>query len=42
MIHLRQDFTSQWRTIMPLAHIALRRGKPVAYRQAILDGVYAA
>ena len=27
---------------MPLAHIALRRGKPVAYRQAILDGVYAA
>ena len=27
---------------MPLTHIALRRGKPAAYRQAILDGVYAA
>ena len=27
---------------MPLTHIALRRGKPAAYRKAILDGVYAA
>ena len=27
---------------MPFTHIALRRGKPAAYRQAILDGVYAA
>ena len=27
---------------MPLTHIALRRGKPAAYRRAILDGVYAA
>ena len=27
---------------MPLTHIALRRGKPAAYRQAILDGIYAA
>jgi 4-oxalocrotonate tautomerase len=28
--------------IMPLSRISLRRGKPPAYRQAILDGVYAA
>jgi len=27
---------------MPLAHISLRTGKPEAYRQAIIDGVYAA
>ena len=27
---------------MPLTRIALRRGKPAAYRKAILDGVYAA
>lgn len=27
---------------MPLTHIALRRGKPAAYRRAILDGIYAA
>ena len=27
---------------MPLTHIALRRGKPAAYRQAILEGLYAA
>jgi 4-oxalocrotonate tautomerase len=27
---------------MPLTRISLRRGKPPAYRQAILDGVYAA
>ena len=27
---------------MPLAHIALRSGKPEAYRQAICDGVYRA
>ena len=27
---------------MPLARIALRRGKPAAYRMAILEGVYAA
>lgn len=27
---------------MPLSRISLRRGKPSAYRQAILDGVYAA
>jgi 4-oxalocrotonate tautomerase len=27
---------------MPLSRISLRRGKPPAYRQAILDGVYAA
>ena len=27
---------------MPLTHIALRRGKPAAYRKAILDGIYAA
>lgn len=25
---------------MPLVHISLRTGKPAAYRQAILDGVY--
>ena len=25
---------------MPLAHISLRSGKPDAYRQAIIDGVY--
>lgn len=27
---------------MPLVHIAMRAGKPVSYRQAILDGVYRA
>ena len=27
---------------MPLTRIALRRGKPPQYRQAIMDGVYAA
>ncbi len=27
---------------MPLAHVSLRRGKPPAYRQAILDGIYLA
>jgi 4-oxalocrotonate tautomerase len=27
---------------MPLTRISLRRGKPPGYRQAILDGVYAA
>jgi 4-oxalocrotonate tautomerase len=29
-------------TIMPLAHIAMREGKPAAYRQAVLDGIYLA
>jgi phenylpyruvate tautomerase PptA (4-oxalocrotonate tautomerase family) len=27
---------------MPLARISLRRGKPAAYRRAIMDGIYAA
>ena len=27
---------------MPLVHIALRAGKPEAYRQALFDGVYRA
>jgi len=27
---------------MPLTRISLRRGKPAAYRRAIMDGVYAA
>ena len=27
---------------MPLTRVSLRRGKPIAYRQAILDGLYAA
>ena len=27
---------------MPLTRIALRRGKPPQYRQAIMDGIYAA
>ena len=27
---------------MPLIHISLRHGKPAAYRQAILDGLYQA
>jgi 4-oxalocrotonate tautomerase len=27
---------------MPLIHISLRQGKPAAYRQAILDGLYQA
>ncbi|MGZ3240959.1 MAG: tautomerase family protein [Burkholderiaceae bacterium] len=27
---------------MPLTHISLRRGKPAAYRKAILDGLYLA
>jgi 4-oxalocrotonate tautomerase len=28
--------------VMPLTRVSLRRGKPIAYRQAILDGVYRA
>jgi 4-oxalocrotonate tautomerase len=28
--------------MMPLARISLRRGKPAAYRSAILDGIYQA
>ena len=27
---------------MPLVRVSLRRGKPVAYRKAILDGIYQA
>jgi phenylpyruvate tautomerase PptA (4-oxalocrotonate tautomerase family) len=27
---------------MPLTHVSLRRGKPAAYRKAILDGLYLA
>lgn len=27
---------------MPLVHISMRAGKPVAYRQAIFDGIYRA
>jgi 4-oxalocrotonate tautomerase len=27
---------------MPLIHVSLRQGKPAAYRQAILDGLYEA
>jgi 4-oxalocrotonate tautomerase len=27
---------------MPLVHVSLRRGKPAAYREAILDGIYRA
>ena len=27
---------------MPLVHVSLRRGKPAAYRRAILDGIYRA
>ena len=27
---------------MPLVHVSLRRGKPAAHRQAILDGIYRA
>jgi phenylpyruvate tautomerase PptA (4-oxalocrotonate tautomerase family) len=27
---------------MPLVRVSLRRGKPAAYRQAILDGIYRA
>src|SRR5689334_13024077 len=30
------------RSIMPLARISLRRGKPAAHRKAILDGIYRA
>jgi 4-oxalocrotonate tautomerase len=30
------------RIVMPLIHINLRAGKPEAYRQAILDGLYRA
>jgi 4-oxalocrotonate tautomerase len=29
-------------TSMPLSRVSLRRGKPAAYRQAILDGIYRA
>src|SRR5689334_12552117 len=32
----------KWRTPMPLTRISLRRGKPAAYRKAILDSVYLA
>ena len=32
----------KWRIIMPLTRISLRRGKPAAYRKAILDGIYLA
>jgi 4-oxalocrotonate tautomerase len=35
------DHTSQERT-MPLSRVSLRRGKPVDYRKAILDGLYQA
>jgi len=28
--------------LMPLVHVSLRRGKPAAHRQAILDGIYRA
>ena len=27
---------------MPLTHVSLRKGKPAAYRKAILDGLYSA
>ncbi len=27
---------------MPLVRVSLRRGKPAAYRNAILDGIYRA
>ena len=27
---------------MPLVHVSLRRGKPAAHRQAVLDGIYRA
>jgi 4-oxalocrotonate tautomerase len=27
---------------MPLVHVSLRRGKPAAYREAILEGIYRA
>ena len=27
---------------MPITHISMRSGKPAAYRQAILDGIYQA
>jgi 4-oxalocrotonate tautomerase len=27
---------------MPLVHVSLRRGKPAAYREAILNGIYRA
>ena len=27
---------------MPLVRVSLRRGKPAAYRKAILDGIYRA
>src|SRR5215831_2410298 len=30
------------RSIMPLARVSLRRGKPAAHRKAILDGIYRA
>jgi 4-oxalocrotonate tautomerase len=32
----------EWRGIMPLTRISLRRGKSPAYRKAIRDGVYLA
>src|SRR5215813_9214396 len=33
---------SKWRSAMPLTRISLRRGKPAAYRKAILGGLYLA
>ena len=42
MIHVRHDFATDQENIMPLTRIALRRGRPPQYRQAIMDGLYAA
>ena len=35
-------FTKQQESNMPLTRVSLRRGKPAAYRRAILEGLYLA
>jgi phenylpyruvate tautomerase PptA (4-oxalocrotonate tautomerase family) len=45
MINRRYPFSGSRRIqefSMPLTNVSLRRGKPAAYRQAILDGIYRA
>src|SRR5258708_8083762 len=42
MIAIRRDSATEEENVMPLTRIALGHGKPPQYRQAIMDGVYAA
>src|SRR5579871_3466716 len=40
--YLHLSNLQQQEAIMPLVRVSLRRGKPAAYRKAILDGIYEA